>query len=213
MASSLTRLLNSHALCSMANLQRGRVHTLLTSTFSHQHAVHFVVNVYGMGLFGFLAADTLSSREVGVMISACGVSSSAAHVLCHPRIPVLGASGALMGLITVDALLQPEKRFNMVLPFPGLTLSMLQVADLALSANLIGFFLLRRYLGSVAWAAHLGGTAAGLGFGCGAWFNGDNRYGNPWHLHRDLCVSDWRQSAETLEASFDKFADFVERWR
>lgn len=209
----LLRVLDAHALCSMAHLRRGRVHTLFTSTVSHQRAAHFAMNAYGIGLFGCVAAETLSGRELGILLGVCGASSSACHVMCHPRSPVLGASGALMGLIAVDALLQPEHRFYMVLPVPGLTLSMLQVADLALAANLLGFLVLRQRLGAVAWAAHLGGTAAGLGYACGALWNGDCRFGHPVRLHAELCASDWFKTADSMEVGLDWAASAVERWR
>lgn len=209
----LARALQTHTLCSRAHLRQGRVHTLLTSAVSHQGTLHFAINTYGLCLFGGLAAETLSTPELGVLLAASGAGSSAMHALCHPRNPVLGASGVLMGLVTADGLLEPEKQFHMILPVPGLTLSMLQVSDLAFASNLLGFLLLRRWLGTVAWTAHLGGTAVGLGYSCGAWCGGDERFGHPVRFHTELCMRDWTRTAESVEVGLAGAAAAVERWR
>merc|ERR1711862_141044 len=111
------------------------------------------------------------------------------------------------GLVTVDGLLEPRKRFHMLLPVPGVSLSMLQVADLALATNLIGFFLLRRWLGAVAWAGHLGGTVAGLGFACGAQWRGDTRFSEPLALHSELCAADWLHTADSMDAGLARLAN------
>lgn len=207
----LPRVLGGHALCSRAHLERGRVHTLVTSTWSHQGALHFAMNTYGLFVFGSVAAEVLSPRELGVLLASCGTGSSLCHVFCHPRTAVLGASGVLMGLVTADGLLDPERRWYMILPLPGLTLSMLQVADATLVANLTGFLLFRHRFGTVAWAAHLGGTAAGLGFACGAWWRGDPRYANPWRTHWERCAKDWGQTAESVEGAFETIATRLRR--
>eukprot|EP00413_Alexandrium_margalefii_P018984 CAMPEP_0204536738 /NCGR_PEP_ID=MMETSP0661-20131031/14693_1 /ASSEMBLY_ACC=CAM_ASM_000606 /TAXON_ID=109239 /ORGANISM="Alexandrium margalefi, Strain AMGDE01CS-322" /LENGTH=179 /DNA_ID=CAMNT_0051543275 /DNA_START=119 /DNA_END=658 /DNA_ORIENTATION=- len=167
---------------------------------SHQAPLHFVVNAYGLYLFGSLAAETLSPYELGSLVAVCGVGASTCHVLAHPNTAVLGASGALMGVLTAAGLLEPERRFRMLFPLPGLTLSMLQVADLALLANLMGFVLLRRWFGSVAWAAHLGGTAAGLGIACRASWSGDGRFRDCLSIHVERCKEDWLCTAESVEA-------------
>ncbi|CAE8604403.1 unnamed protein product, partial [Polarella glacialis] len=101
----LSRVMHGHALCSLAHLQHLRLHTLLTSSISHQRGVHFFVNSYGLLVFGGLAAEKLSTPELGCLLGACGVGASAAHVLAHSRSPVLGASGVLMGLLAADGLL------------------------------------------------------------------------------------------------------------
>lgn len=208
----LLSFLNRHTLCSRMHLRRGRIHTLLTSSASHQAPLHFAVNAYGLGLFGGLAAEKLSSQELSMALGVCGAGASMCHVLCHPSNPVLGASGALMGLVTVAGFLEPERRFFMILPVPGLTFSMLQVADLAFAANFIGFFFLRHWLGSVAWAAHLGGTASGLGFAFGAHLHGDKRFADPLHLHSAHCAGDWQCTAESAEAGVARLSDVAERF-
>ncbi|CAK0871797.1 unnamed protein product, partial [Prorocentrum cordatum] len=145
-ARSVSRALRAHALCSREHLRAGRVHTLLTSTASHQSVAHFGINCYGLVVFGGLAAEKLSDSELFGLFATSGVGASLCHALGHPRSAVLGASGALMGVVAADGLLEPSRRFRMLLPVPGLELTMLQVADLVAAANALGLLLLRAWL-------------------------------------------------------------------
>eukprot|EP00401_Gymnodinium_catenatum_P019386 CAMPEP_0117540936 /NCGR_PEP_ID=MMETSP0784-20121206/43756_1 /TAXON_ID=39447 /ORGANISM="" /LENGTH=259 /DNA_ID=CAMNT_0005337607 /DNA_START=103 /DNA_END=882 /DNA_ORIENTATION=+ len=210
----LSEFLRANALCSRDHLRGGRLHTLLTSSVSHAAPLHFAVNTFGLGVFGSVAAEKLSATEVAGILAVCGTSSSAAHVLFHPLSPVLGASGALMGLVAAASLLEPERRFRMILPVPGATLTMLQVADLAFVINAFGFFVLRRSMPTVAWAAHLGGTASGLGLACGArWCNDDRRFAEPWALHADRCGEDWQRTTDSIESGVDRVVGLIQRLR
>lgn len=209
----LLQLLNGHALCSLQHLRSGRLHTLLTSSLSHQRFLHFLVNSYGLSVFGAVAAKTLSVAELGGLLALCGTSSSAAHVLCHPGTPVLGASGMLMGLVVVGGSLAPDHRFHMVLPVPGMSLSMLQVADLTCAVNLAGFLARRRYLGSVAWAAHLGGAGAGLLVSVAAAARNDARFADPWAVRVAQTGDDWLRTAISLDEGMDSLHEKFDRLR
>lgn len=202
----VAKALHGHGLCSRVHLLHGRFHTLLTSTMSHQKPLHFAVNIYGLALFGGAAAEQLESKELGVLLVTCGVGASGSHALLHPKTPVMGASGVLMGLLTADSLLQPERQYKMLLPIPGLTLTTLQVSDLALVANLFGFLVLRPWLPTCAWAAHLGGTFAGLGFACiSRRCCGDaSRFKDPVRLHVEQTAKDWERTAESMEDGLDR---------
>eukprot|EP00927_Polykrikos_kofoidii_P017551 TRINITY_DN18013_c0_g1_i1.p1 TRINITY_DN18013_c0_g1~~TRINITY_DN18013_c0_g1_i1.p1 ORF type:complete len:291 (-),score=43.12 TRINITY_DN18013_c0_g1_i1:292-1164(-) len=200
----LSRTMFNHAMCSMRHILDGRLHTLLLSSISHRYAMHFGLNAYGLYVFGSVAGDRLSTPELGAVIGTCGIGASMAHVLCQPHVMVLGASGALMGLLAVDAALLPERRFRMHLPVPGLELTMLQVADLAFAVNVIGFMTARLTgLGNVAWASHLGGTATGVGLAFGAArVNKDPRFDDLLRVHSERCAEHWRATGD----SFDAFA-------
>eukprot|EP00928_Gymnodinium_smaydae_P081875 TRINITY_DN65311_c0_g1_i1.p1 TRINITY_DN65311_c0_g1~~TRINITY_DN65311_c0_g1_i1.p1 ORF type:complete len:249 (-),score=47.33 TRINITY_DN65311_c0_g1_i1:25-771(-) len=188
-AHRLANVLYDHALCSRENLRLGRLHSLLLSSVSHSQGLHAAVNMYGIHVFGNVAAAKLSPLELGGVLCAGGIGSSLLHVACHPRMPVMGASGALMALVTMDAALEPERQFHTLLPGPGLTLSMYEVAGLAFAANAIGFAALRHRLPTVAWAAHLGGTFVGVGIAVGANLLGDDRFGNFRRIHEDWLLT------------------------
>ncbi|CAE7569392.1 Dnajc2 [Symbiodinium sp. KB8] len=179
------RWLAGHFMCSRWHLRHGRVHTLITSCLSHQRPTHFLVNSWGLWTLGRVAEE-LSVQEQLSVFTACCAGSSLGHVLCHRR-PVLGASGLLMGLLSSGSLMQPERRFHVL--FVG-TFSMTQLCDVAFISNLIGYFL-RARLPPIAWAAHLGGSAAGLGVGIVARFFGDSRFADPVRLRHQArhCLS------------------------
>jgi len=209
----LRKQLSAHTICSLERVREGRIHTLLTSTASHQAPVHFCINTYGLFLFGSLAAQGLSSPEMASLLAVSGVGASLTHVLCHPRVPVIGSSGALMGLLTVGSLMEPGHQFLMLLPVPGMTVSMLQLADLAFLTNVLGFFVLRHWLPGVAWAAHLGGTAAGFGFATAFTRCGDSRFHDPWSVHARRCKRDWLHTVNSFEDGCATVVDRLKEWR
>ena len=173
-SSLVGQLLAGHFLCSRWHLRRCRFHTLITSCISHQRPLHFLLNSWALWTVGRVASEELATQELLALSATCSVGSSLGHILCHQR-PVLGASGLLMGLLTASSLLKPDRRFQVW--FVG-DFSMLQLCDVAFASNLVGF-LLRARFPAVAWAAHLGGIVAGLGFGIVARFFGDARFAHP----------------------------------
>lgn len=72
-AAPLLRLLRAHALQSNAGLRRGRVHTLITSAFSHMGIIHLGVNMFVL-------------CEFGSRVMACAAVPRQPQRLSHPRI-------------------------------------------------------------------------------------------------------------------------------
>mmetsp|Transcript_6973 Transcript_6973/g.15897 ORF Transcript_6973/g.15897 Transcript_6973/m.15897 type:complete len:271 (-) Transcript_6973:19-831(-) len=205
----LANVLGRHFMCSYNHLKAGRVHTIFTSTISHHKTSHLILNAYGLFLFGNVAAEVLKPSELGFLMAMSGGTASMAHINVHRSNPVLGASGMLMGLVTACAFLDPKHEFHMMLPFPGLRFTMLQVADFCLVANLLGFFFLKTRF-PIAWAAHLGGTAFGLGYVAGGNLRGDPRLANIWRVHLDNVPEDWRQTAISVDESIDRIRNFLQ---
>jgi len=205
----LGKTLFGNTVCSAEHIRRFRFQTLLLSACSHRRPLHFGMNAYGLFLFGNVASTVLAPSELGLLLATGALSSSALHCATHPRTQVLGASGVVMGLLTTAALIEPERRFKMVFPVPGMQLSLLQVADLALAVNAAGF-LLRSRMPRVAWAAHIGGTTAGLGFAIGGYATGDARFANPWRVHAEQFVSDWERTADSVEQAMDRVGAMFE---
>lgn len=206
----LGRALFGNTVCSADHLRRNRFHTVLLSAFSHRRPVHFAMNTYGLFLFGNVASSVLTPTELGSLLTLGALGSSTLHCAAHPRIQVLGASGAVMGLLTTAAFIEPDRRFQMVFPIPGMQLSLLQVADLALAVNVAGF-LLRNRMPRVAWTAHVGGTTAGLGFVIGKYVTGDARFENPWQVHTGRFASDWERTADSVEQGMDQVGEMLGR--
>lgn len=161
------------------SLQPARLHTLLTSAFSHRDFGHLASNMLGLYFFGGEIVRWMGGRHLLALYATAGLAGSAAH-LVYWRLrdppsrtkpmwpfqslhvgapPALGASGAVNGVVLLSALMHPGRiiHLNFLLPVPA--------------ALLAGLFVLRDFSGlyhgdpGIGHAAHLGGAAAGA-----AWF-------------------------------------------
>jgi len=188
-----------HFLCSRAHIQQGRLYTLLTSAFSHQRPLHFFGNILGVYVVGGTVAQALSPGEFAALLLSGSYGSSLAQVLRSAQ-PAIGGSGAVMGVLTAGALVVPREKIHIWFPFPGLSLSMLQVADLALIGNLAGF-VMRGLLPAGAWTAHIGGTLGGFAFAGVLATVTTGRVAHPLCLHAKYLEVDWRQTLKGLEKS------------
>ena len=136
--------------------------TLLTYMFFHADIFHLVGNMLFLWVFGDNVEDAMGHARFLVFYLACGVFAGLCHALMAPDsdLPLIGASGAVAGVIAAYLMLHP--RVNVwVLAF--------KIIPLRLTAGLmlglwIGFQILMVALpdgGEVAWWAHIGGLIAG----------------------------------------------------
>ena len=146
---------------SRAGLTEYRFHTLLTAAFSQFEVNHILFNMIGLWVFGEIVEARYGARGVVHVYLAAALAASFAHVgLCLARgvdIPMLGASGAVMGLMAMAALTEPNATMLLffVIPLRLKWLAVLYVVlDLAGVANV--------QPDRVAHAAHLGGMLAGF---------------------------------------------------
>lgn len=143
--------------------------TLLTSMFMHGGWAHLLGNMLFLWIFGDNVEDFLGHVRYVFYYLTCGVLASLAHVAVtvvfrqDTRIPCLGASGAISGVLGGYLLLYPQKRVTVIL-FRILTDVPAYVA--------IGIWFLFQLInslgalggesGGVAYGAHIGGFIAGL---------------------------------------------------
>jgi membrane associated rhomboid family serine protease len=102
----------------------------------------------------------------------CGMAASAAHIWANPnsRVPSLGASGAIAGVLGAYLLLYPGARVVVLLPISFFW----QTFEVPALLFLVFWFLQQLFYGAlslgvasaqtggVAWWAHIGGFAAGV---------------------------------------------------
>lgn len=74
----------------------------------------------------------------------CGVLSILAHCASTPLRAVLGLSGTLMGMVTLTAQIDPTRRVQLLFPIPGLNLSLSQISDANIIANVGGLLLVSK---------------------------------------------------------------------
>eukprot|EP00158_Paraphelidium_tribonemae_P001312 Partr_v1_DN24233_c0_g1_i2_m36883 putative presenilin associated, rhomboid-like len=124
--SALDRM-NRHFTCSAQGvLKEGRIHTLITSIFSHQNPIHFAFNMFALYSFGTTMISLLGAREVMKLFIGGGVASTACSVAYHSLddggrgVRSMGASGGVMSLLAAFGILMPEYQvILLVFPVPA----------------------------------------------------------------------------------------------
>ena len=144
--------------------------TLFTSMFSHGSWMHLLGNMWFLWIFGNNIEDAMGHLRFLAFFILTGLIAGGAHTLMSPdsNIPMVGASGAISGVMGAYFILYPKARiktlvvffyFFRIMPIPawvflGIWIGM-QFLGLGAAATGDG--------GGIAYAAHLGGLFAGLG--------------------------------------------------
>lgn len=144
--------------------------TLLTSMFMHGGWLHLIGNMWFLWVFGNNIEDSMGHARYVLFYLLCGVAAAATQILVDPasRLPMVGASGAISGVLGGYVLLYPRVRVHTLI-----TLGFF-VTTVALPAYvMLGYWFvlqlllgtvgaLSRVEGGVAVWAHVGGFIAGL---------------------------------------------------
>ncbi len=146
-----------------------RLARLVAALFLHAGWLHLLGNMAFLAVFGDDVESRLRVRRFLILYLACGLLASAAQIAASPRstLPLLGASGAIAGILGAFLVLFPRARLSGILPIGCLVVPMKSRAFLFIPF----WFGLQLYgaltappgslLGGVAWYAHLAGFAAG----------------------------------------------------
>jgi membrane associated rhomboid family serine protease len=145
----------------------GRVLTLFSAIFIHADWLHLIGNLLFLVIFGMPAERGMGAWRFLLVFLLCGACSNlAAAVSLHSSESVIvGASGAVSGIIGAYLALFPKARLGLVLPL-GLFLEFVRTP----ASLLIGIWALLQVLftwvgpafGAVAWWAHLTGFFMGI---------------------------------------------------
>lgn len=137
-------------------------YTLLSYMFLHGDIFHLMGNMLFLWVFGDNVEDALGHVKFLVFYLLCGIVAAFAHVALQPSstAPLIGASGAVAGVIAAYLMLHPNVRV-WVLAFRVVPLRI--TALFALGAWILTQFVMviLPQVGPVAWWAHIGGLAAG----------------------------------------------------
>jgi membrane associated rhomboid family serine protease len=150
--------------CEFGGLTRGAV---LTSMFLHGGWLHLLANMWFLWLFGNNIEDSMGHLRFVAFYLVVGVGAALAHVFSAPGspVPVVGASGAISGLMGAYLVLYPRVRiqtlfiliiFIRVIPLPAWLVLVYWFALQVLSGTLAPLD-----GGGVAFWAHVGGFVAG----------------------------------------------------
>lgn len=146
-----------------------RLPRLVAALFLHGGWLHLAGNMTFLAVFGDDVERKMRSGRYLLLYLGSGLVASAAQIAASPRstLPLLGASGAIAGVLGAFLVLFPKAKLAGVLPLGCLVLPMRSRAFLFIPF----WFLLQLYgalaaspgsaAGGVAWYAHLAGFAAG----------------------------------------------------
>jgi membrane associated rhomboid family serine protease len=142
---------------------------LVTSMFLHGSWMHLLGNMWFLWLFGNNIEDSMTRPRFVAFYLLCGLAAALAQVAANPtsEVPMVGASGAISGVMGAYLVLFPRVRVFTVVPLGFFIQTMalpawmmliywafLQVAGGVTSIGAEG--------GGVAFWAHLGGFLAGV---------------------------------------------------
>jgi len=143
--------------------------TLLTSMFLHGGWMHLIGNMLYLWIFGNNVEDAMGHAKFVIFYVVCGVLAAMSHALTDPSsaVPMVGASGAISGVLGAYLLLYPHARVMVLIP-----LGIFSQATYIPAGFVLGFWFVLQLLsggmslgqggGGVAWFAHVGGFVAGM---------------------------------------------------
>jgi membrane associated rhomboid family serine protease len=142
--------------------------TLFTSMFMHGGWAHLLGNLLYLWIFGNNIEDRFGHLRFLLFYLLCGVAAALAQALpdTASQVPMVGASGAISGVLGAYLLLFPQARVLVVIPI-GLYPYTVRLPALVV----LGFWFLLQLVsqlasepgqGGVAFRAHIGGFVAGM---------------------------------------------------
>ena len=163
------RLLWTHAtLYPARGRYKRRPYTLLTHAFHHASPLHCAMNCFALWSFGDVASYYLRPARFLALYTAAAVAGGLGHVAAANAgvggwgggAPALGASGAVLGIVTFVQLMQPQGTTLVffVLPLKNWHTVAVMAAGSAYCLANPG-----QDSSGLAHAAHLGGMAVGVG--------------------------------------------------
>jgi membrane associated rhomboid family serine protease len=151
--------------------------TVLTSMFLHGGLFHVGGNMLYLWIFGNNVEDTLGHGRFVVFYLLSGLAAALAQTVTGPgsTVPMIGASGAVSGVLGAYLLLFPRANVLTLVTF-GFFIRLVRIPALFV----LGFWIVVQFLngfltvsyqaarghgdgGGVAWFAHIGGFLAGMG--------------------------------------------------
>jgi len=140
----------------------GHLYKLLTSMFAHANFTHLLFNMLALILLGLAFEQRVGTRPFIVIFLLSGLIGTIVFALVRwndPLSVVVGASGAISGVLGAFARLYPNERMSMILfiiPLPPM-----RIWTIVAIFVLLQFFLIPT-APSIAIEAHLGGLAGGI---------------------------------------------------
>ncbi len=145
---------------------------VLTAMFVHGGLAHLGGNMLFLWIFGDNVEDRMGHGRFIAFYLMCGLAAAIAQTVLNPNslVPMVGASGAIAGVMGAYLVLYPHSRVLMLFPFPVFLFELPAVVFLAIwflvqflnGINQLPIFEHNAISGGVAFWAHVIGFVAGL---------------------------------------------------
>ncbi len=144
--------------------------SVFTSMFLHGGWLHLIGNMLYLWIFGNNIEDSVGHFKFIIFYLLCGIAAAAAQVATAPDslVPMIGASGAVSGVLGAYLLLFPRARVLVLIPI-WIIIRFIYVPAWLMLIFWFGIQLLsgaatvgRMHGGGVAFWAHIGGFVAGM---------------------------------------------------
>jgi membrane associated rhomboid family serine protease len=139
--------------------------TIVTYMFLHGSWLHIISNMLFLWVFADNVEDAFGHAGFLFFYLLCGIAGGAVHTLVQPGsvVPLIGASGAVSGVLASYLLLYPRARvWILLLMRLPLRIPAWAVLGGWFILQLISLFIPTEDEMQVAWWAHIGGFLAGL---------------------------------------------------
>ncbi|MFA7096292.1 MAG: rhomboid family intramembrane serine protease [Gammaproteobacteria bacterium] len=141
--------------------------TVLSSMFLHGGWMHLIGNMLYLWIFGNNVEDAMGHVRFIVFYLLCGLAAALSQALPEPdsTIPMIGASGAVSGVLGAYLLLHPHARVLVLIPI-GFILRLIELPAMVVLGLWFGLQLISELFAAegagVAFRAHIGGFVAGM---------------------------------------------------
>ena len=141
--------------------------TILTSMFMHGGFMHIIGNMLYMWIFADNIEDDLGPKKFVVFYILSGIGAAMTQVLIdvNSQVPMVGASGAIGGVLGAYLINHPNARVLVLIPYIIITIIRIR------ALYVLGFWFVLQFInssmmssdgGGVAYAAHIGGFISGM---------------------------------------------------
>ena len=142
--------------------------TIFSSMFVHGGFMHLIGNMLYMWIFADNIEDNLGKIKFLIFYLLCGIGAAMAQVFADTssQVPMVGASGAIGGVLGAYLINHPNARVLVLIPF-GFFSQLIKIRAL----YVLGFWFVLQFInsalsgsqgGGVAYAAHIGGFISGI---------------------------------------------------
>ena len=136
--------------------------TIFSSMFMHGGFMHLIGNMLYMWIFADNIEDDLGPSKFAIFYILSGIGAAMTQVMMdtHSQVPMVGASGAIGGVLGAYLINHPKARVLVLIPF-GFFSQLIKIRAL----YVLGFWFILQFIsqgGGVAYAAHIGGFVSGM---------------------------------------------------